>query len=162
MSDLRLPTRIQRSADRPARDHLSSDDEIERICPSLDFDIAQVEPATTGYQRIAIAFLLASEALLGMTAGPLNADFGTVKNRALTDNETFYDTRHLAITRFAKKFNARLGAHVWTQGHTAASSLLQRDSRDDCGKTRLMVYDRCLLFLYRPSDGETIVSSYAG
>ena len=166
----RTPTTdVRRPADPPARDRLYSDDEIERICFALGFDQAETELATTGYQRVAVAFLFAietamrageicglvasdivsrtatlrqtkngtkrgvplsrraaellgllpkvpnDEPLFGMTAGSLDALFRKGKKRALIDDGTFHDTRHLAITRLAKKLNvldlARMVGH---------------------------------------------------
>jgi integrase len=40
-----------------------------------------------------------------MTAGSLDALFRKAKKRAMIDDGTFHDTRHLAITRLAKKLN---------------------------------------------------------
>lgn len=146
-----------------------SDDEIERICFALGFDQTETELATTGYQRVAVAFLFAietamrageicglvasdivgrtatlrqtknrtkrgvplsrraaeilrllpevpdQEPLFGMTARSLDALFRKAKKRAMIDDCTFHDTRHLAITRLAKKLNvldlARMVGH---------------------------------------------------
>jgi integrase len=162
-------TDVRRPADPPARDRLYSDDEIERICFALGFDQAETELATTGYQRVAVAFLFAietamrageicglvasdivgrtatlrqtkngtkrgvplsrraaellrvlpavldEEPLFGMTARSLDALFRKAKKRAMIDDGTFHDTRHLAITRLAKKLNvldlARMVGH---------------------------------------------------
>ncbi len=162
-------TDVRRPADPPARDRLYSDDEIERICFALGFDQAETEVATTGYQRVAVAFLFAietamrageicgllasdivgraatlrqtkngtkrgvplsrraaellsllpevpdNEPLFGMPARSLDALFRKAKKRAMIDDGTFHDTRHLAITRLAKKLNvldlARMVGH---------------------------------------------------
>lgn len=55
------PTDVRRLADPPARARFYSEEEIERICFALGFDQVETELANTGYQRIAIAFLLAIE-----------------------------------------------------------------------------------------------------
>ena len=62
-------TDVRRPADPPARDRLYSEDEIERICFALGFDQAETEVATTGYQRVAVAFLFAIET--AMRAGEI-------------------------------------------------------------------------------------------
>lgn len=55
------------------------------------------------------------EPLFGITARSLDALFRKAKKRAMIDNGTFHDTRHLAITRLAKKLNvlnlARMVGH---------------------------------------------------
>ena len=55
------------------------------------------------------------EPLFGMTARSLDALFRKAKKRALIEDGTFHDTRHLAITRLAKKLNvldlARMVGH---------------------------------------------------
>jgi integrase len=162
-------TDVRRPADPPARDRLYSDDEIERICFALGFDQEETEVATTGYQRVAVAFLFAietamragemcgllvsdivgrtatlrqtkngtkrgvplsrragelvrllpevpdDEPLFGMTSRSLDALFRKAKKRAMIDDGTFHDMRHLAITRLAKKLNvldlARMVGH---------------------------------------------------
>jgi len=162
-------TDVRRPADPPPRDRLYSDDEIERICFALGFDQAETNLASTGYQRVAVAFLFAietamrageicglvasdilgrtatlrqtkngtkrgvalsslaaellrllprvpeDEPLFGMTAGSLDALFRKAKKRAMIEDGTFHDTRHLAITRLARKLNvldlARMVGH---------------------------------------------------
>jgi len=162
-------TDVRRPADPPARDRLYSDDEIERICFALGFDQVETELATTGYQRVAVAFLFAietamrageicslvasdivgrtatlrqtkngtkrgvplsrraaellsllpevpdDEPLFDLTSGSLDALFRKAKKRAMIDDGTFHDTRHLAITRLARKLNvldlARMVGH---------------------------------------------------
>jgi integrase len=55
------------------------------------------------------------EPLFGMTARSLDALFRKGKKRAMIDDGTFHDTRHVAITRLAKKLNvldlARMVGH---------------------------------------------------
>ena len=55
------------------------------------------------------------EPLFGMRAGSLDALFRKAKKRAIIEDGTFHDTRHLAITRFAMKLNmldlARMVGH---------------------------------------------------
>jgi integrase len=162
-------TDVRRPADPQARDRLYSDDEIARICFALGFDQEETELATTGYQRVAVAFLFAIETamrageicglmdtdivgrtatlqqtkngtkrcvplsrraaellrllpevskgvpLFDITARSLDALFRKAKKRALIEDGTFHDTRHLAITRLAKKLNvldlARMVGH---------------------------------------------------
>jgi integrase len=151
-------TDVRRPKDPPPRERLYSDDEIERLCFALGFENGA--PATTGYQRVALAFLFAietamrageicaltradivgrtarlraemtktgvkrdvplsrralellallpevgeGEALFQMTSSTLDALFRKARERAGIDGATFHDTRHLAITRLAKKF----------------------------------------------------------
>jgi len=162
-------TDVRRPADPAPRDRLYSDDEIDRICFALGFDQVQIELATTGYQRTAVAFLFAietamrageicglttadivgrtatlrqtkngtkrsvplsrraielldllpevpvEEPIFAITAASLDALFRKAKLRAMIDDGTFHDTRHLAITRLAKKLNvldlARMVGH---------------------------------------------------
>jgi integrase len=53
--------------------------------------------------------------VFGLTAKSLDALFRKAKTRAAIDDATFHDTRHLAITRLAKKLNvldlARMVGH---------------------------------------------------
>jgi len=55
------------------------------------------------------------EPLFDMTARSPDALFRKAKTRAVIENGTFHDTRHLAITRLAKKLNildlARMVGH---------------------------------------------------
>ena len=55
------------------------------------------------------------EPLFGMTSRSLDALFRKAKKRAMIDDGTFHDTRHLAITRLGKKLNvldlARMVGH---------------------------------------------------
>lgn len=165
------PTKTtRRPKESPSRDRLYSEDEIDRLCLALGFeDGAQ---ATTGYQRVAVAFLFAIEtamrageicaiwpelvrgrtvhlpaeivkngtkrdvplskraiqllsllpkvgpgqAIFGIKAASLDALFRKAKERAQITDATFHDTRHLAITRLAKKFTnvldlARMTGH---------------------------------------------------
>ena len=55
------------------------------------------------------------EPLFGMTARSLEALFRKAKKRAIIEDGTFHETRHLAITRLAKKMNvlnlARMVGH---------------------------------------------------
>ena len=57
----------------------------------------------------------AEEPLFDITAGSLDALFRKAKKRAMIDDGTFHYTRHLAITRLAKKLNvldlARMVGH---------------------------------------------------
>lgn len=56
-----------------------------------------------------------AEPIFGLTAASLDALFRKAKKRAMIDDSTFHDTRHLAITRLAKKLNvldlARMVGH---------------------------------------------------
>jgi integrase len=53
--------------------------------------------------------------MFGLTARSLDALFRKARTRAGIDDATFHDTRHLAITRLAKKLNvldlARMVGH---------------------------------------------------
>lgn len=162
-------TDVRRPKESQPRDRLYTDDEIERICFALGFDLGGEERVETVSQRIAVAFLFAIET--AMRAGeicnlvprdvagrvatltetkngtkrkvplskravellellPTPADEGTMfgvatksldtlfrkaKTRAAINDATFHDTRHLAITRLAKKLNvldlARMVGH---------------------------------------------------
>jgi len=55
------------------------------------------------------------EPLFGMKTGSLDARFREAKKRAIIEDGTFHDTRHLAITRLARKLNvldlARMVGH---------------------------------------------------
>lgn len=162
-------TDVRRPKESEPRDRLYTDDEIERICLALGFDLGGEEQATTYSHRVAIAFLFAIEtamrageicglmpqdiagrvATLSLTKNgtrrrvplstravellellPLPAEGGTVFNlvpksldqafrnakvRAQIEDATFHDTRHLAITRLAKKLGvldlARMVGH---------------------------------------------------
>lgn len=153
----------------PTRDRLYSDDEIERICFALGFDLGDDGLAETISQRIAVAFLFAIDTAMrageicslipqdivgrvatltetkngtkrkvplstravqllellprteegntrfGITAKSLDALFRKAKTRAAISDAMFHDTRHLAMTRLAKKLNvldlARLVGH---------------------------------------------------
>lgn len=57
------------------------------------------------------------EPLFGVTARSLDALFRKAKKRALIEDGTFHDTRHLAIPRLAKKLNvldlARMVGHKY-------------------------------------------------
>jgi integrase len=50
----------------------------------------------------------ADEPLFGLTPGRLDALFRKAKTRAVIEEGTFHDSRHLAITRLAKKFKSVL------------------------------------------------------
>lgn len=164
-------TDVRRPKESAPRDRLYTDDEIERICFALGFDLGGDELAETVSQRIAVAFLFAIEtamrageicglmpqyvagrvatlpetitkngtkrrvplstravALLeqlplpeesgtvfGITTKSLDTLFRKAKKRAAIEDATFHDTRHLAITRLAKKLNvldlARMVGH---------------------------------------------------
>lgn len=163
-------TDVRRPKESQPRDRLYTDDEIERICFALGFDLGGHEKAETISQRIAVAYLFAIETamrageicglvpqdvvgrvatltetkngtkrkvplskraiellellqqqpeenttLFGVTAKSLDALFRKAKTRAAIDDATFHDTRHLAITRLAKKLNvldlARMVGH---------------------------------------------------
>jgi len=162
-------TDVRRPQESQPRDRLYTDDEIERVCFALGFDLDGEERAETVSQRIAVAFLFAIETamrageicglvprdvsgrvatltetkngtkrrvplstravellellplpeesgtLFGITAKSLDALFRKARIRAGVDDATFHDTRHLAITRLAKKLNvldlARMVGH---------------------------------------------------
>jgi integrase len=153
-------TDVRRPQDPAPRERLYSDDEIARLCLACGLELGQSDPAATGYQRVAVAFLYAIETamrageicaltaadlvgrsarlraevtkngsrrdvpqskraleLLGllppvpdgrplfqMTAATLDALFRKARERAGIEGATFHDTRHLAVTRLAKKF----------------------------------------------------------
>ncbi|WP_036170329.1 site-specific integrase [Massilia sp. 9096] len=160
---------VRRPEESQPRDRLYEDDEIERICLALGFDLDGDERAETTSQRVAVAFLFAIETamrageicglkpsdvagrvatlektkngtkrkvplskraiellkllpppeesgtLFGVTTASLDALFRKAKIRAAIEDATFHDSRHLAITRLAKKFNvldlARIVGH---------------------------------------------------
>lgn len=160
---------MRRPKEAPARDRLYSDDEIERVCLALGFDLASNEQVETISQKVAVAFLFAIETAMrageicglmqkdivgrvatlnktkngtkrnvplsiravellellplqeadrtvfGLTAATVDALFRRAKLRAMIDDATFHDSRHLAITRLAKKLNvldlARMVGH---------------------------------------------------
>jgi integrase len=162
-------TDVRRPKNSEPRDRLYTDDEIERICFALGFDLDGEEHVETVSQRIAVAFLFAIETamrageicgllprdvagrvatltetkngtkrrvplskravellellplpeengtLFGVTSKSLDALFRKARTRAGVDDATFHDTRHLAITRLAKKLNvldlARMVGH---------------------------------------------------
>lgn len=162
-------TDVRRPKESEPRDRLYTDDEIERICFALGFDLDGEEQVETVSQRIAVAFLFAIETamrageicslvprdvsgrvatltetkngtkrkvplskravellellplpegdgtLFGVTAKSLDTLFRKARIRAGVDGATFHDTRHLAITRLAKKLNvldlARMVGH---------------------------------------------------
>lgn len=162
-------TDVRRPKESEPRDRLYTDDEIERICFALGFDLGGDERAETISQRIAVAYLFAIETamrageicgvvsqdvighvatlaetkngtkrkvplskravellellplpeegktLFGITTKSLDALFRKARSRANIENATFHDTRHLAITRLAKKLNvlelARMVGH---------------------------------------------------
>lgn len=162
-------TDVRRPKESEPRDRLYTDDEIERICFALGFDLDGEEEAETVSQRIAVAFLFAIETamrageicglaqrdisgrvatltetkngtkrrvplskravellellpppegdgtLFGVTTKSLDALFRKARTRAGVDDATFHDTRHLAITRLAKKLGvldlARMVGH---------------------------------------------------
>lgn len=151
-------TDVRRPPEPPPRDRLYSDDEIKRLCVAMGFDQDKPTTATTGYQRVAVAFLFAIETamrageicgltaadvsgrvatlretkngtrrdvplskkalqllkllpeveegmpIFGMAPKNLDALFRKAKAKANVPEGTFHDTRHLAITRLAKKF----------------------------------------------------------
>lgn len=160
-------TDVRRPKESEPRDRLYKDDEIERICFALGFDLAGKEHVETISQRIAVAYLFAIETamrageicgltkhdvsgrvatlsetkngtkrrvplssravellellpdgettLFGITSQSLDALFRKARIRAHVNDATFHDTRHLAITRLAKKLNvldlARMVGH---------------------------------------------------
>lgn len=162
-------TGVRRPKESEPRDRLYTDDEIERICFALGFDLGETAHAETISQRIAVAYLFAIETamrageicglmpqdisgqvatltetkngtkrrvplskravelldllpdaekgstLFGVTTKSLDALFRKARSRAGIDDATFHDTRHLAITRLAKKLNvlelARMVGH---------------------------------------------------
>lgn len=153
-------TEVRRPKDPAPRDRLYTEAEIARLCVALGFDPAERKIVSTGYQRVAVAFLFAIETamrageicaiwpdlvrgrtvhlpaeivkngskrdvplstraldllallpkvepgkpLFGIAAASLDTLFRKAKERALITGATFHDTRHLAITRLAKKF----------------------------------------------------------
>lgn len=162
-------TDVRRPKESEARDRLYTDDEIERVCLALGFDLGNEQQATTVSQRVAVAFLFAVETamrageicgllprdvvgrvatltetkngtkrkvplskraidlldllpapaegatIFGITTKSLDTLFRKAKTRAQVDDATFHDTRHLAITRLAKKLHvldlARMVGH---------------------------------------------------
>lgn len=164
-------TDVRRPKESAPRDRLYTDDEIERICFALGFDLGRDERVESVSQRIAVAFLFAIETAMrageicavipqyvsgrtvtlppaitkngtkravplskravellellplpkddgtvfGVTAKSLDALFRKAKTRAKIEDATFHDTRHLAITRLAKKLSvldlARMVGH---------------------------------------------------
>jgi integrase len=152
-------TGVRRPKDPDARDRLYSDDEINRLCFAMGFDLGGDERAETTNQRVAVAFLFAIETgmrageicnlmpqdvagrvakvrksktdagrrdvplspravdllgllpnpgaglpIFGVSAASVDALFRKAKERALVVDATFHDSRHLAVTRLAKKF----------------------------------------------------------
>lgn len=162
-------TDVRRPKESQPRDKLYTDNEIERICLALGFDLDGLEHAESVSQRVAVAFLFAIETAMrageicalmpqdvtGVVATlqrtkngtkrrvplspraaqllellPLPAEGGTIfgvstasvdalfrkaKKRALIEDGTFHDSRHLAITRLARKLDvldlARMVGH---------------------------------------------------
>lgn len=164
-------TSVRRPKDPQARDRLYTDDEIERICLALGFDLDDEQPAATVSQRVAVAFLFAIETamrageicalvprfvagrvvtlpeeitkngtkrrvplskraidllellplpaegatIFGVSTKSLDTLFRKAKTRAGIEDATFHDSRHLAITRLAKKLHvldlARMVGH---------------------------------------------------
>lgn len=162
-------TDVRRPKDSEARDRLYTEDEIERICLALGFDLDNEQQAATVSQRVAIAFLFAIETamrageicgllprdivgrvatltetkngtkrkvplskravellellptpaegatIFGITTKSLDTLFRKAKTRAGIEDATFHDSRHLAITRLAKKLHvldlARMVGH---------------------------------------------------
>jgi integrase len=162
-------TDVRRPKEAPARDRLYTDDEIERVCLALGFDLASNDHVETISQRVAVAFLFAIETAMrageicglmpqdivgrvatlnktkngtkrnvplstravellkllplpeegenvfALTAATVDALFRRAKLRAMIDDATFHDSRHLAITRLAKRLNvlelARMVGH---------------------------------------------------
>nr|WP_307742538.1 tyrosine-type recombinase/integrase [Massilia varians] len=164
-------TDVRRPKESEARDRLYTEDEIERICLALGFDLDDEQPITTVSQRVAVAFLFAIETamrageicalvprfvagrvvtlpeeitkngtkrkvplskravellellpapaegatIFGITTKSLDTLFRKAKTRAGIEGATFHDSRHLAITRLAKKLHvldlARMVGH---------------------------------------------------
>lgn len=162
-------TDVRRPKESQPRDRLYTDDEIERICFALGFDLGAEHPVQTVSQRVAVAFLFAIETamrageicgltprdvvgrvatltetkngtkrkvplskraieliellpapdegatIFGITTKSLDTLFRKAKTRAAIEDATFHDSRHLAITRLAKKLNvldlARMVGH---------------------------------------------------
>ena len=160
---------MRRPKESEPRDRLYTDDEIERICLALGFDLGDEQEAETVSQRVAVAFLFAIETAMrageicgllprdvvgrvatlletkngtkrkvplssravellellpvpkenatvfGITTKSLDTLFRKAKTRAAIEDATFHDSRHLAITRLAKKLNvldlARMVGH---------------------------------------------------
>ena len=162
-------TDVRRPKESKPRDRLYTDDEIERICFALGFDLGDEQQATTVSQRVAVAFLFAIETamrageicglrprdvvgrvatltetkngtkrqvpltkraagllellptseesatIFDISSKSLDTLFRKAKARAAIDDATFHDSRHLAITRLAKKLHvldlARMVGH---------------------------------------------------
>lgn len=162
-------TDVRRPKESEPRDRLYTEDEIERICFVLGFDLGGEERVETVAQRVAVAFLFAIEtamrageicglmpqdvagrvatltetkngtkrkvplstravqllellpapdeggSVFGLAPKPLDAMFRKYRIRAGITDATFHDTRHLAITRLAKKLSvldlARMVGH---------------------------------------------------
>lgn len=162
-------TDVRRPKESEPRDRLYTEDEIERICFALGFDLGGEERVETVAQRVAVAFLFAIEtamrageicgliqqdvvgrvatltetkngtkrkvalstravqllellpapdeggSVFGLAPKPLDAMFRKYRIRAGITDATFHDTRHLAITRLAKKLSvldlARIVGH---------------------------------------------------
>ncbi|WP_314436926.1 tyrosine-type recombinase/integrase [Massilia timonae] len=162
-------TDVRRPKESKPRDRLYTEDEIERICFALGFDLGSEQRAETVSQRVAVAFLFAIETamrageicglfprdvagrvatltetkngtkrkvpltkravellkllpaaeedatIFGISTKSLDTLFRKAKSRAAIDDATFHDSRHLAITRLAKKLHvldlARMVGH---------------------------------------------------
>lgn len=162
-------TDVRRPKESEPRDRLYTDDEIERVCFALGFDLGSEQPIQTVSQRVAVAFLFAIEtamraseicgllsgnvvgrvatltetkngtrrkvpltkramellellpgpdeggSIFGITPRSLDTLFRKGKERARIEDATFHDSRHLAITRLAKKLHvldlARMVGH---------------------------------------------------
>jgi integrase len=162
-------TDVRRPKESPPRDKLYNDDEIERLCLAMGFDLDGHELVESVNQRVAVAFLFAIETamrageicalmpedvsgavatlnktkngtkrkvalspravqllellplpgegcpIFGISTASTDALFRKAKKRALIEDGTFHDSRHLAITRLSKKLDvlalARMVGH---------------------------------------------------
>nr|WP_267877680.1 site-specific integrase [Massilia sp. IC2-476] len=84
-------TDVRRPKESEARDRLYTDEEIERICLALGFDVDNESQAVTVSQRVAVAFLFAIETAMraGEICGLLPRDIvGRVATLSETKNGT--------------------------------------------------------------------------
>lgn len=166
-------TNVRRPKEEEGRERLASDDENQRICAALGFDLDGDEVATeTTSQRVAVLYLFAiesamrageicqlmpeyvrgavahlpakivktrrkrdvplskralelltrlpppaaGETLFGVLTATRDALFRKATTRAMIDDLTFHDSRHLAITRLSKKLDILALARM--TGHT--------------------------------------------
>lgn len=154
---IRPTTDVKRPKESRPRDRLYTDDEIDRLCFAMGFDLGGNEHVGTVTQRVAVAFLFAIETgmrageicglmprdvvgrvakvdskteagnrkvplstrafdllnllpapaegkpIFGVSSDSVDTLFRKAKKRALIVDATFHDSRHLAVTRLAKK-----------------------------------------------------------